>query len=798
MNDSTQSQILEQAREQNELPLLLSLQDVSISYDGVLSQVVQNVNFSLHEGESVLFLGPSGCGKSTVAMLCGGLIPRSVEAKVTGHVWQRPDITEPGQIGYVFQDPDAQFCMLTVADEIAFGLENVLMQRDKMDTHILESLRSANLDVPFDANHASFSGGMKQKLAIASALALHPQLMIFDEPTANLDPLSTSLIFRQIAALHESKQTMIVIEHKFENLLPFMDRIVLFDHDGHIHRTGPTNEVIIEEWAWMVDEGIVDSWKRPIGKRDRKDSASADVQVAAARPISKRVVCHLKNVNVEFEKKPVLVDITLDIHEGEFVAVLGPNGAGKSTLLQTLAGLLRPQSGKALLFGEHASKLPKRKRQSCMAYCFQNPEFQFIYEKVGDELANKRTGDQIPHEVIQLLARFDLSGTEMQSPFSLSQGQKRRLSVAAMLKDTHDIFFLDEPTFGQDASTKEAIMQHLNALHADGKTVVMTTHDLELASHYATKVVVVIEGRIRFAGTFAKLQADKTLQREAHLLEMLQPEYGEEEERPYKTDTVHEMCGQTKHRGLVAPAKLLHPVWLLIGLIVATGITLQASTILQSFACFIFALVVMMAFGFMTPWKIGKLLLPFAVFYLIYIWSFAANAAIPAGAKSIHFLWMHVSIYGLKQGVILALRMLSSVLFGIFYILNTDMSDLMVGLSKDFRVPPKFAYGTLAGLRVVPLFTSEWTKLRQARELRGRDAKFAVLRPVVYSMPLLGQAVRMSERVAIAMEARGFVGRPASLSNGRTYYRIVKKRGWDIFAVMLLIVCAFLVIWGFR
>src|SRR5579875_3721061 len=195
--------------------LLLSLDNVTITYEESKHPVIENVTFHLHEGESVLFLGPSGCGKSTVAMLCAQIIPRSVEASVSGTVWRDAEVEAPGQIGYVFQDPDAQFCMLSVGDEIAFGLENQSMDRSRMSECIQKGLSLAGLHVPLDAPHATFSGGMKQKLAMACSMAMEPKVLILDEPTANLDPLSTRQVFDQIRALHDAGQTMIVIEHKF-------------------------------------------------------------------------------------------------------------------------------------------------------------------------------------------------------------------------------------------------------------------------------------------------------------------------------------------------------------------------------------------------------------------------------------------------------------------------------------------------------------------------------------------------------------------------------------------------------
>lgn len=239
---------------------LLELQGLTVSYPDSKRPVLRDIDFQLQKGETVLLLGPSGCGKSTLAMVLSGVIPRSVEAEVSGGLRRSGDLETPGSIGYVFQDPDAGFCQFTVADEIAFGLENQQVPHGKMDRLIQSSLQAAGLAVSFGANHAVFSGGMKQKLAVASCLAMNGKLLILDEPTANLDPVSTAAVFNLIPALQQQGRTLVIIEHKFMPLLDRVNRVVLFNRRGEIHRIGPAQEIVQEEWEWLVEEGVMPPW----------------------------------------------------------------------------------------------------------------------------------------------------------------------------------------------------------------------------------------------------------------------------------------------------------------------------------------------------------------------------------------------------------------------------------------------------------------------------------------------------------------------------------------------------------
>lgn len=815
---------------------LLRLHGVHLAYEWADHPVLKDVDFEVRDGEAVLLLGPSGCGKSTLAMLCAGLIPDAVAATVTGEVWRHPDLQRPGAIGYIFQDPEAQLCMLRVGEEIAFGLENAARPRADMVSRIEHALREAGLCVAPLARHASFSGGMKQKLALACALAMHPRLLIADEPTANLDPQATAQVFRQLRRLHAAGQTMVIIEHKFEPLLPWVERVVLFDADGRVVASGPCRETVEKYADWLAEVGVLPAWKhwhartaaRTAGQ-DRSAPASQAVDAGdrklrdASSPVPMPAAVELDEATLAYGDQPVWQGLNLTIPRGSFTAIVGPNGAGKSTLLLVMAGLRPLTAGRVALFGRPVRDWPARALREKVVLCFQNPEHQFVFERVADEWAGRLLGDSIPAEVHQALADHGLAGTAEQSPFALSQGQKRRLSVAVITREEHDLYLFDEPTFGQDARTQEALMERLATLHRAGKTVVISTHDMDLVRRFATQVVVLADGGILFEGTPEALWTRPDVMQQAHLLDDtawaadvaeagVNPPSGREYSRTLAGgDGNHEpqaghgavreevssdgwLRATPVRRRWPAPLRRINPAMQLVATLLAVGVAMFARNLAQSAATLLVPVLLAALASGIGPIRTIRRLAAFLIFYILYVWSFAAFSAVPPGTKVYHVLWFRLSWLGLYNGLVLAGRMLGGVALGLVLVSSVDISRFIEALCQNFRCPPKFAYGVLAGLRFVPLFREEWTKLRQARAMRGKAVAWWA-QPVVYALPLLAQAIRMSERVAVAMEARGLTGRAAEQATARTYYWPAPVRPWDVaYAIGLPLVLASLLV----
>lgn len=750
----------------------MRLRGVSVRYEG--EAVLESVDLDLRRGDGILLIGPSGCGKSTLAMLLAGLIPGSVEAEVTGTLARDPAMLRPGAVGYVFQDPEAQFCQLSLGREIAFGLENSSLPTAEMPTRVQEALRAAGLDADPEEVHAALSGGMKQKLAIAAALALKPEILILDEPTANLDPQSAGVVFREIQRLKQLGQTLIVIEHRFTALAHVLPRTVALRADGAVAFDGLTRDELQTRRAWLVEAGVLPAWQGE-PQRDLPPAPPAEPAYALRRAsftyAPPAVVRRLRRQGKEPPR--VFQNLDLDIPKGRLTAIVGPNGSGKSTLLRVLAGFDRLSEG--TLDGP-----------SSPAYAFQNPEHQFIYERVADELASRYLGDgPVPAEILALLAQFGLAGHAQQSPFALSQGQKRRLSVAAMLVQDHGAYLLDEPTFGQDARTQEAIMARLAELVAEGRTVVLTTHDMDLVRRHAQHVVVLAGGGIIYSGPPKGLFAEPGTMRRAHLL--ADRDLAAADDGPGDVAPAGGIAQRFVRVGAAQAGSLagrLNPAVKLLTVCAAMGVALFAHTIVQGILLCALPVGLMLLAARLSPRQVALRLLPFVLFFVLYTWTLTAYAAVPSGAPTWHFLFFRLSVAGFHAGLVLALRMLSSVAFGVLFVSTTDITDLVVSLCQNFRVPPKFAYGSLAGLRFFPLFEEEWQKIRRARRLRGRRERWRLARVATYALPLLSQAIRLGERVAIAMEARGFRGAAAESPDARTYYRPTRVAARDLVALL--------------
>ncbi|PSR24205.1 MAG: ABC transporter ATP-binding protein [Sulfobacillus acidophilus] len=737
---------------------ILTLSHVDVSFGSHL--VLRDLNWRWQAGESVLIVGASGAGKSTLAMLTSGLIPGSVDARLSGSLWRHPGMDQAGAVGYVFQDADSQFCQIRVGEEVAFGLENRCVDPQKMDPLIVQALRESGLKVPLDLEHMILSGGNKQKLAIACALALNPQVLILDEPTANLDPASTDDVFADIIRFVDQGSTVMVIEHKFEALAPHLPYVLLLDKEGRIYRFGRSAEVLSRERQWLLDQGLVRSSPRPrpgVGARNQA------------------VVLEMQSVGARYgSKAPLVLDqVNLEIRGGELVALLGANGAGKSTLLKMMAGLMRPSSGLV-------------RRSGSVAFGFQNPEHQFIFERVVDELANRYVGSEVPEAVHERLIQFDLQDQKDKSPYALSQGQKRRLSVAVMLELEHALYCLDEPTFGQDAKTRTVIMERLRERQRRGAAVVISTHDVALVQEWADRVVVIDGGRVVFDGVWPELALRPDLLRRARL--MAGEERGDQVQAPPRFQTPNE-------RVRSSPMGQLNPGWKLLSIFIAVGLTAFAHRLAQAALLAMIPLVLLTLLSGLEILRVIKRLAPFVIFFAVYVWTLTAYAHVSKTTPTIHVLWYHLSYPGFIDGVVLGLRMLSAVGFGLLLVSTVDLVQLVKSLSREFHIPPRFSYGTLAGLRFFPLFQEEWAKLRLARKVRGRDARWSGTRVVTYALPLLSDAVRLSERVAIAMEARGFTGRVARFAHARTYYHPSPRSWRDLVFGVTIVAAAALALW---
>lgn len=460
-----------------------------LKFPGAASLTFRDLSFRVAPGERVLLLGPSGCGKSTLLQVLTGLIPHAIDVPVAADKIEVPD-----RWAYVFQDPDTQFCMPYVDEELAFVLENLRVPRKEMQarTELLldrVGLRLEKLHTPISA----LSQGMKQRLAIAGALALEPDVLLLDEPTALLDPEGTRQVWETIRAAGEGR-TVVIVEHKIEHVLDYVDRVVLFNRAGEIAADGPAAELFAAHREQLARDGIwyPGVWDDFLTSGRYEPPPQPPAEAGAA-------LIELDGFAVRRGKSEKLRVRAASVRGGEWIAVVGPNGAGKSTLLLGLMQLLGT-SGGYTLGGRPAGEY--RELSGEIAFVFQNPEFQFVTNSVYDEIAfslrrENRQEAEVEAKTNGLLDAFDLADRKGHHPFQLSLGQKRRLSVASAIVKEQRILLLDEPTFGQDARNTFALLERLEAWRRQGTAIVMVTHDPDIVRRFATRVWVVEGGELR-------------------------------------------------------------------------------------------------------------------------------------------------------------------------------------------------------------------------------------------------------------------------------------------------------------
>lgn len=441
---------------------------------------VRDVEFSIEPGERVLLLGASGAGKSTLLHGLAGVLGGEEEGDNVGSLLidRIPAANARGRSGLVLQDPDSQVILAKVGDDVAFGCENLGLPRDEIWRRVHESLDAVGLHLALDRSTSALSGGQKQRLALAGALAMRPGLLLLDEPTANLDPHGVVEVQQAVArVLADRTTTLVVVEHRVEVWLPIVDRVIVLGADGGVLADGEPERVLREQGESLAAAGVWVPGHAPVAPMRQRAGESVELLTASALAVA-RVPRH-----------PVASDIALAVSSGRALALTGPNGAGKSTLALTLAGLLAPAGGELrarepLAQGIGPSPIRWKSRQllTRVGTVFQDPEHQFLTARVRDELAvgPKALGQRDPEiatMIDELLQRLRLSHLAEANPFTLSGGEKRRLSVATVLATKPHMLVLDEPTFGQDLRTWRELLALLAGLVDDGHALIAVTHD---------------------------------------------------------------------------------------------------------------------------------------------------------------------------------------------------------------------------------------------------------------------------------------------------------------------------------
>ena len=562
---------------------LVRVRDLGIRHDGATHAAPAAATFDVARGEVVLLLGPSGAGKSTLALALDGLIPHAVPATLEGSVLidgldtaVTPVAELSTRVAMVFQDPDAQLVTGTLLDEVAFGPENLRLPADEVLARAEDALRRVGLWERRTENPDRLSGGGRQRLAIACALAMGSPLLVLDEPTANLDPRGIEEVYAALGELVAAgDRAIVLVEHNLDAATAITDRVVVLDHAGRTVADGSVDEVLrgradelhamgvwlpvstlaalrLRDAGWLLDplpldpaelhaaletmdapppaaapaqapaaeaspDAVHNSVSSPPETPNRPDSAPGDARRRNAEPLIR-----VRGLHTRRGKTEILHGVDLDVAAGEFVAIVGANGAGKTTLLQSIAGVVPVPRGQVSVGGTDIARTDLRILSRRIGFVFQNPEHQFIAHTVYDELAHGLRLQRLPEAEVRerafdVLRRFGLEDQADVHPFLLSGGQKRRLSVGTALVAGAPVLALDEPTFGQDRARADELLTLLQGLNRDGTTVLVVTHDMQLVTEYAHRTVIVGDGRVVADAPTPDVFADEALLRTAGL-----------------------------------------------------------------------------------------------------------------------------------------------------------------------------------------------------------------------------------------------------------------------------------------
>lgn len=740
---------------------------------------VDGLDLHVGPGERVLLAGASGAGKSTLLHAAAGVL-HGDDAVSTGSLLidgMSPEQAR-GRVGLVQQDPEAQVVLSRIGDDVAFAAENLGVPREEIWERVREAMALVGLDAAaveidgaavevaaagavLDHPTARLSGGQKQRLALAGILAMRPGLLLLDEITAHLDPAGVDQIRDAVVEVADSTQaTLVVVEHRLEPWIDHVDTLIVLDSAGGVRHRVPAAAlredadlraelVALGLWVPGADPvAALPSWRSPVIGTTLLTGEGLAVSRSSPRRSWRRTPPPV----------PVLDDVDITLRRGQTVGIVGRNGAGKSTLLLSLAGLIDLHGGtlraEEALKGEPAVELEDSPRSwgSGELICrigtvFQEPEHQFVRSTVREELALglRRAGTEEPGDidarVEEMLRRLRLGHLAEQNPFTLSGGEKRRLSVGTALICTPEVLMLDEPTFGQDAHTfGELILllrEHLDA----GGTVVAVTHEEAFLRALSGEEFDVDAGASEHPGAAGSPAAA-----------------GASAAPGPSGAPMLSGVRSTSWLGRRNPLAKLTAVLLVTAALVSTMDWVSSAVVVAA------SFLMLPAAGI----RLGQFLLrvwPFAVGGVLMVWS-TALAGEDSGAVLLDLGYAQVSEGSLELGVALGVRAFAIVLPAVLVFSTTDPTDLADSLAQDLRLPARFVLGALAGMRLLGLLAERWTTIGQARRARGLTAERGLAQRLgafgSQAFGLLVSAIRTATRLAVTMESRGFGAGPRS------------------------------------
>ncbi|PLS07222.1 ABC transporter ATP-binding protein [Neobacillus cucumis] len=497
---------------------LIELNNVSFTYPDSTKPAIRNFSLNINKGEFVVLFGASGSGKSTLLRL----LKKEIQpyGTLTGKIMingqpvhEKDGLTK--DVGFVFQDPENQIVADDVLHELVFGLENIGLSTNVMRNRVAEMVHFFGAESILSRKSEELSGGKKQQINLASVLLMQPNILILDEPTAQLDPVSAREFIDMLKRLNEEfGMTVILAEHRLEEVFTLADQIIMMEN-GHEKISGEPKEVLRELWntcykayvpkipaLFLSLDGL---GQVPLTVKEGRDwvqnlKIEPDLLKGDKSSLKTGVRIQVKNISFHYDKKSevILNELELSLKKGEFYALLGGNGSGKSTLLKVIAGLIKPDHGKVILDVLPLRKYKQNELASKIGYLPQNPKLFFIQDTVEKELkmAMEQCNITSDIEVKKLLEKLEIAHLMAKHPYDLSGGELQKAALACILIRRPEILLLDEPTKGLDPISKENLAKILLSLQAAGMTILMSTHDVEFAAQYATKCGMMFQGKI--------------------------------------------------------------------------------------------------------------------------------------------------------------------------------------------------------------------------------------------------------------------------------------------------------------
>lgn len=520
----------------------------SFRYDSQQENTLSNINLTIYEGQKVLILGQSGSGKSTLIHCINGLIPFSYPGTITGsckvagmETTHASIFSLSQEVGTVLQDSDAQFVALSVEEDVAFALENQAIPREEMIPKVKQATDKVGMtdflkQVPFN-----LSGGQKQKVSLAGVLHENVNILLFDEPLASLDPLSGYQAIDLIDQIHKDNKTILIVEHRLEEVMAkSIDRVIVM-HNGEITFDGTLETLLrlnilskvglreplylqalqLAQVDFLNRNNIQDVNRIDLDEVNFEDKYKVDNQ--QSKQFDCDLLLEIDHVSFAYEEKNVISDVCFNIRKGERIAFIGKNGAGKSTMAKLICGFIQPDIGEIRLNKKNILALSIREIGEKVGFVMQNPNQMLVKHLIRDEISfallqHKMSEEEIEIRVNEALKICDLFSMRNWPVSAVSYGQRKRITVAAILALKPDILILDEPSAGQDYTHYSEIMDFLDTLNKEqGVTFIFITHDMHLAIEYTDRAIVFADSKVIADDTIHQIMSNLDIIDKAHL-----------------------------------------------------------------------------------------------------------------------------------------------------------------------------------------------------------------------------------------------------------------------------------------